>query len=437
MEIPKNLDAEQATLGAFLVDENVIDDVSVKINSNSFYENQNKLIFEAIMSLHNQKVKPDTISVINELQNKNNLERAGGYAYVAELTDTVPTVANIEYYIDIINDCAMRRDIIKICQNSQSKSYNQSINVKELLDETEKNIVTLTNNNLQSEIIDIQTAVIKTLEKIDERYKNKSDITGIESGFKQLDNMTHGFQKTYMNIIAARPSIGKTAFALSMIDHIVMNKKMSCGLFSLEMQDTDIVERLFAIRSNICADKMKTGKLDREDSEKLKNVSDEYNAANLLHIVDKPNIKLLELRSLARQMKLKYDVKIIFIDYIGLIRTENENRPVYEKVGEISGSLKSLARELDIPIVALSQVSRDAEKDSTVKMSHIRGSGDVEQDADVVMMLERPEKDTEKANERQEATCTVSKNRNGRTGIVNLMYIPEYTQFANKISVAD
>ena len=428
---PHNLDAEQATLGAILFDSAAISEIATILRPDRFYSFQNQLIYEAMLSLYKQNVAIDMLSLINELTKQGKLEQAGGNAYIADLTNTVATSANINYYVDIILDQATRRDLIRLSSDVRASAFDESHNSKVLLEQAEKKIFNLSENNETSRIYGMKDVISSTIEIIDQRYKNSGGLTGIPTGFSRLDTMTNGFQNSELIIIGARPSIGKTAFALSMMETIAIDKKIPCAFFSLEMSYQSIGQRLLAQVSRLPSGKLRSGMLNISDFQKLQDAAGRcYNAP--LYVVDTPNMQLLELRAVARRMKMNFDIKIIFIDYIGLITTENQGAPVYEVVSEISKSLKALARELNIPIVALCQVSRDAEG-SEPTLAQLRGSGSIEQDADIVMFLHRDRKEIGEDKHVQDAKCIVAKQRNGATGPVDLVFLSSFTKFENKM----
>ena len=316
---PHNLDAEQAALGALLIDWNALSDVVTSLHSDRFYSFQNQVIYEAMISLFKQNVHGDTLVLINELSKTGKLEQAGGTAYIAGLTDTVPTAANINYYVDIILDCATRRDLIKMSAELKASSFDKSNNSKILLEEAEKKIFTLSDRNETTQVHGMTEIVSRTIEIIEKNYQKKNELTGIPSGIARLDTMTSGFQKSEMIIIGARPSIGKTAFALSMMETIAIDKRIPCGFFSLEMSYQSIGQRLLSQVSRVPSGKIRSGMLSTADFQKLQDAAGKcYNAP--LYIVDTPNMQLLDLRSMARRMKVNQGVQIIFIDYIGLYK---------------------------------------------------------------------------------------------------------------------
>lgn len=426
---PHNLDAEQAVLGALLLEWGAMSDVVTMLKADRFYSFQNQMIFEAMVSLFKQNVHGDTLTIINELTKLGKIEQAGGTAYIASLTDTVPTAANVSYYVGIVLDAAVRRDLIRMSSELRASSFDETRSSRTLLEDAEKSIFTLSDHNESTQIYEMKDVVSSTIELIDRRYKNNSELTGVPSGIARLDTMTSGFQKSEFIVIGARPSIGKTAFALSMMQTIAVEKHIPCGFFSLEMSYQSIGQRLLAQVSRLPSYKLRSGQLSMADFQKLQDAAGMcYNAP--LYIVDTPNMQLIDLRAMARRMKVNQGVQVIFIDYIGLITTENPAAPVYESVSEISKSLKALARELDIPIVALSQVARDAEGQEP-NLAQLRGSGSIEQDADVVLFLHRDRKIMEDKEPVQDAKCIVAKQRNGATGDVMMKFFPTFTKFEN------
>ncbi|MCQ2579029.1 MAG: replicative DNA helicase [Treponema sp.] len=426
---PNNIEAEMAVLGALLIDWGAMGDVITKLRPERFYSLQNQVIFDAMCTLFKNNIRGDTLTLVDQLQKEGNLEKAGGVAYIASLTDVVPSSANVEHYAEIVMDRATRRDLIKICNELKAESYDVKTESSTLLDSAEQKIFSLAERNQTTEIYSLDRVFGKVIDVIDKRYQTKAEFTGVPSGFGKLDTMTAGFQKSELIIIGARPSIGKTAFALSMMQNIAIEKRIPCGFFSLEMPYESIGMRLISQVAKISSGKIRTGHLSTQDFGRLQNAAGMCYKAPF-YIADTPNMKLLDLRALARRMVVEHKIEILFIDYIGLITTENPNAPVYEQVSEISKSLKALARELEIPIVTLCQVSRDAEGEEP-SLNQLRGSGSIEQDADVVMFLHRDRKAMTENNPIQEAKLIVAKQRNGMTGYVPLTFLGSYTKFEN------
>ena len=430
---PQNLEAEQAVLGAMLLDWNSVSNVISLLQADRFFSYQNQLIFEAMISLFSQNIHGDVLALINELTKNNKLQEAGGAAYIAALTDTVPTSANVEYYAQIVLEMAVRRDLIRMSDEIKATSFDKSRECRLILEEAEKKIFSLSERNETVKVHEAKSLVQDTINLIEARYNKKEAYTGIPCGIGKLDTMTSGFQNEELIILGARPSIGKTAMALSMIQHIAVEKKIPCGFFSLEMSYQMIGQRLLSQVSRVPGQKLRSGMLTTSDFQKLQDAAGTIYTAPF-YIVDQPNMQLLDLRALARRMVVERGVKIIFIDYIGLIGVENANAKVFEAQSEVSKSLKALARELGIPIVALCQVARDAEGNEP-NLAQLRGSGSIEQDADVVMFLHRERlKGDEPA---QEAKLIVAKQRNGATGDVPLTYLPSYTKFENRAGEDD
>lgn len=428
--LPNNQDAEQAVLGALLLNWGAMSDVISKLKPERFYATRNQIIFEALTKLFAKNIQGDTISLLNELTVEGNLEKAGGAAYIASLTDTVPSAANIDYYADLVIDRALRRDLIKISTEIKASAFELNRDSQTILDSAEQKVFALAERNETTEIHSAKEIMIKEIEIIESRYKNKNSFTGIPTGFATLDTYTSGFQNSELIIIGARPSIGKTALALSMMQHICIERKIPTGFFSLEMPYTSIGMRFLSQEARVSMSKIRSGMLKIDDIKKIQEAASRWYEAPF-RIVDTPNMRLLDLRAMARRMVHNFGVKIIFIDYIGLITVEDTSAPVYEQVSEISKSLKALARELDIPIVALCQVARDAEGQEP-NLAQLRGSGSIEQDADVVMFLHRDRLKEEVGS--QEAKIILAKQRNGATGDINIMYLPSFTKFENKVS---
>lgn len=417
-----------------LLDWNSVDSVVTYLRADDFYSQQNQVIFDALMSLFTQGTSGDMLTLIDNLTKSGNLEKAGGMAYISSLTDHVPTSANIEYYAKIVLDCSTRRNLIKISAEVKADSYDETKDSRQILEDAEQKIFRLADVNQSTQVFAMREIVPRTIEMIDIRYKNNTSYSGIPSGFTQLDNMTSGFQKSEMIIIGARPSMGKTALALSMMQYIAIDHKIPCGFFSLEMSAEQIGQRLLSQVARISGTKLRSGLLKLDDFKKLQDAAGEcYDAP--LFIVDTPNMKLLDLRAMARRMRVNQKVKIIFIDYIGLITSEHEDAPVFEQQSAISKSLKSLARELEIPIVVLCQVARSAEHNEP-SLAELRGSGSIEQDADMVIFIHGPR--TKSAEEEDQnpgvldRKLIVAKQRNGPVGDVNLLFISSCTKFENK-----
>lgn len=426
---PHSIEAEQAVLGALLLNWESMAEVVTLIKAEHFYSLQNQVIYDALTHLYTQNIRGDSISLINELNKENKLEKAGGPAYIASLTDTVPSAANIEYYANMVLDRSTRRELIKMTSELRASSYELGKDSQSLLDEAEKRIFSLAELKETTTVHSAKEIMIKEIELIEARYNSKNQFTGIPTGFAKLDTYTSGFQNSELIIIGARPSIGKTALALSMMEYIAVEKRIPTGFFSLEMPYESIGMRILAMEARVNMSKIRSGMLKREDVNKIQNAAGRC-FDSPLYVIDTPNMRLLDLRAAARRLVANNKVKVIFIDYIGLITTDDPTKPVYEQVSEISKSLKALARELQIPIVALCQVARDAEGQEP-NLAQLRGSGSIEQDADVVMFLHRDRLKEETAA--QDAKIILAKQRNGATGDIDIMFVPAYSKFENKL----
>ncbi len=433
---PHNSEAEQATLGAMLLDWSSVNDTVALLRPEHFYDQRNQVIFESIVRLSVNGIQGDLLTLIEDLRKNDKLETAGGLSYISTLADTVPTSANIHNYAQIVLENATRRNLIAVSAEIKADSFDETKNSRTILEEAEKKIFKLADTNQTTQVYDMKDVIPRVIQLIDQRYKNHNTYSGIPSGYTQLDSMTSGFQKSEMIIVGARPSMGKTALALSMMQNIAVENKIPCGFFSLEMSADQISQRLLSQVARIPSTKLRSGLLKTEDFQKLQN------AAGLcfdapLYIVDTPNMKLLDLRAMARRMKVNQKVQIIFIDYIGLITSENSDAPVYDQQSAISKSLKSLARELEIPIVVLCQVARAAEGDEP-NLAQLRGSGSIEQDADMVIFIHgNRTKQTDQDGDNSspavlDRKLIVAKQRNGPIGDVDLLFISAYTKFENK-----
>lgn len=412
---PHNIEAEQATLGAILLDWDAVGSVITHLRAESFYSLQHQTIFKAILSLYNKGQRGDILTLTEELRQTGKLDAAGGVAYVASLPDHVPTSSNVEYYAQLVKDDFNRRELIKISSSAISEAHDDTKPSRTTLEDTQNKLFALAESNQSQRLLSMWELVPDTFSIIEKHLHNQETYTGVPSGFSGLDKMTSGFQNSEMIIIGARPSMGKTALALSMIHHIAIQKNIPTGIFSLEMSYTQIGQRLISQIARMSGSRIRSGMMTQAEFQRLQDAAGVLYDAPLC-IADTPNMKMLDLRAMARKMKQQYQVKIIFIDYIGLITSDNysSNTPRHEQVSEISRSLKSLARELDIPIVALCQVSRDSEgKEPT--LANLRDSGSIEQDADVVMFIHRERKATDNNDEAIEAKILLAKQRDRKS----------------------
>ncbi|MDR2210455.1 MAG: replicative DNA helicase [Spirochaetaceae bacterium] len=427
---PHNEEAEQAALGAILLDNDVIDTALQYIKPEDFYSNANRRVFQAILNLNNQgRQKADIITVVAELRQMGELDAAGGPAYVASLTNVVPSSSNIDYYAKLVQDCSLRRALLRSSAEITTRSFDESVESRIILEETQQQLFELGENRRTLSFKSARDLMPRAIEMIENLYRSKEAYTGIPSGFDDLDVQTSGFQNSELIIIGARPSVGKTALALTMAAHISIGKKIPAAFFSLEMSDMALVLRLISAEARIESEKIRSGLLKPQDFQGLMEAAGKiYDAP--FYIVDTPGIKLLDLRSQARRLRSQQGVKIIFIDYLTLITSDNYNLPRHEQIAEISRSLKSLARELDIPVVALSQLRRDAEG-KRPNLSDIRESGSIEQDADLVIFLHRDRESDAKAGRENDGKTEliIAKQRNGPVGTIDIVFLPRYVRF--------
>ncbi|MDR0403045.1 MAG: replicative DNA helicase [Treponema sp.] len=430
---PHNDEAEQAALGAMLLDNDAVDTAVQYLAPDDFYSNANRRVYKAILSLFNQgRQKADIITVVAELRQAGELEGAGGPSYVASLTNVVPSSANIDYYAKIVQDCSLRRSLIRVSAEMNASSFDESVESRVVLEETQKKIFELAENRRVASVKNMKELMPSTIDKIEELYQSKKQYSGIASGFEDLDNLTSGFQPSELIIIGARPSMGKTALALSMASHITMAQKIPAAFFSLEMSDLALGFRLISAEAKIESERIKARLLKPEDYNSLMQAAGRlYDAP--LYIVDIPGITIMDLRVQARRLRTLEKVEIIFIDYITLITSENSQIPRHEQIAEISRSLKGLARELGIPIVALSQLTREAEKERP-NLASIRASGAIEQDADMVIFIHRERESDKKPDAAggndSTAELIIAKQRNGPVGFVKVAFKKEYAKFA-------
>ncbi len=427
---PHNLDAEQAALGALLLDWEVMGDIIRYLRPERFYSLQNQKIFNAMLALYKEGVRGDLITLIEKLRSLGELDNAGGLAYVSSLTNTVGTSANIEYYAKLVMDHSVRRELIKTSAKIVLNSHDETIDSRTILEEAQKDIFELTDVNATHKVASTRDLIGPAIERIEKLISNKNAFTGVPSGFKKLDEMTNGFQPSEYIIIGARPSMGKTAMALSMLHHMSVENKVCSAFFSLEMAQSTLMQRLLSQDARVRADLIRSGFLKKEQVSHLMHSAGRLHETSM-YIVDTPNMKLLDLRAMARLLRFQYHVEIIFIDYIGLIQSENPSIARHEQMAEVSRSLKSLARELEIPVVVLSQVARVAEQKEPT-LADLRETGSIEQDADVVMFIHRERQNTiDDATAAQESKIIVAKQRNGPIGHVDLAFIPAYATFEN------
>ncbi|MCL1959798.1 MAG: replicative DNA helicase, partial [Spirochaetes bacterium] len=417
---PHDDELEQATLGSLLADMDAVTAaIQLHLRPVDFYSRTNMRIYEAVLSLDAKGLRADIQTVVQELKQMGKLDEAGGASYVSGLTTVIPSSANIEYYAQTVKNYSLKRSLIKVASGIGISAYDESREAREVLEEVQQHIFELSDDRQVFTSKKIGEVFKETIELIDKARKSNNPITGISSGFEKLDQMTSGFQPDEFIIIGARPSVGKTALALNMASHIAFHKKIPAAFFSLEMSEKALAQRLISSEAMVLAQSIRTGFLSTGDYKKIVDVMGIIYEAPF-YIVDMPNMRLLDLRAQARKVRSQQQVQIIFIDYLGLIGHENSSLPRYEQISEISRSLKSLARELHIPVVVLCQLNRDAQWE-TPTLANLRDSGSIEQDADLVMFLNREQpKKTSKDDDKPKSPLDIiptdliiAKQRNG------------------------
>lgn len=428
---PQNIEAEQAVLGAIFLEEEALMVASELLAPEDFYRTSHQRIFEVMLALAGRDEPVDLVTVTAELNNRKWLDDVGGVNYLSDLANSVPTAANIEFYSKIVAEKAILRRLIRAATNIAKDGYTASDDVETILNEAEKNILEVSQQKRTTNFIPIKDVLVETYEKIERLHQQKGEVTGLPSGFRDLDKMTAGFQKSDLIIVAARPSVGKTAFALNIAQNVAKQTGENVAIFSLEMGAQQLVQRMLCAEGNIDAQKMRTGRLSPEDWEKLTMAMGALSKTGI-YIDDTPAQKVTEIRAKARRLKQEKGLGLIIVDYLQLIQgsgRHNENRQ--QEVSEISRTLKAIARELEVPVIALSQLSRSVEsrQDKRPMLSDIRESGSIEQDADLVAFLYRDDYYNKESDAKNTIEIIIAKQRNGPVGTVELAFLKEYNKF--------
>lgn len=428
---PSNIEVEQAVLACLLLDEKSIDKVATLLEIDDFYHPYHKIIYKTIVDLHNENKPLDVVTVVSKLGDRGELDKAGGIDYISTLVDIIPNASNLSYYANIAKEKALVRKLITVTSEISDKSYNFSGNLDELLDEAERNIFKIAEYKLKNDIKHIGPLISETFHTLESLYQKNEQIVGIPTGFIDLDKIIGGFQLSDFVIIAGRPGMGKTAFALNIAVNTAVKYKKSVAIFSLEMSSGQLVQRLISSEAKINSTKLRNGKLSMDEWQGLASVGGLLSETKLF-IDDTAAISALDLRAKCRRLKREHELDLIIVDYLQLMAGgKAENRE--QQISEISRNLKALAKELNIPVIALSQLNRSVESRSDKRPypSDLRESGAIEQDADLILFLYRDEvynKDTKMPGV---AEVIISKHRNGPTGIVPLAFLKEYTKFEN------
>ncbi|MEK4027469.1 MULTISPECIES: replicative DNA helicase [Bacillaceae] len=430
---PQSIEAEQAVLGAIFLEPAALTVASEILIPEDYYRTAHQKIYNTMLKLNDHGKAVDVVTVTEELAAAKDLEDVGGVTYLTELAESVPTAANIEYYARIVEEKSLLRRLIRTATTIAQEGYNREDEVDALLNEAEKSIMEVAQRKNTSAFHNIKDVLVRTYDNIEMLHNRKGDVTGIPTGFAELDHMTAGFQRNDLIIVAARPSVGKTAFALNIAQNVATKTDENVAIFSLEMGAEQLVMRMLCAEGNINAQNLRTGSLTDEDWRKLTMAMGSLSNSGI-YIDDTPGVRIGEIRSKCRRLKQEHGLGMILIDYLQLIQgsgRSGENRQ--QEVSEISRSLKALARELEVPVIALSQLSRGVEQrqDKRPMMSDIRESGSIEQDADIVAFLYRDDYYDKESENKNIIEIIIAKQRNGPVGTVQLAFVKEYNKFVN------
>ena len=431
--MPNSLEAEQSVVGSMIMDKEAIVTAMETLIEEDFYHKQYGILFQGMIELYSAGQPVDLVTLQNKLKEKDVPQEVASMDFVRDLLTAVPTSANIKYYANIVKEAAMKRKLIRVMEEIENECYAGKESLDSVMDKTEHDVFQILSSRTGGDYVPIRTVVMNALEKIEAASQQQGSVTGIPTGFIDLDYRTAGLQPSDLILVAARPSMGKTAFVLNIAQHVAFHKDMCTAIFSLEMSKEQLVNRMFALESGVDAQALRTGNMSDADWEKLIAGAGVIGNSKLI-IDDTPGISISELRSKCRKYKLESDLKLIIIDYLQLMSGSGRSSDSrQQEISDISRSLKALARELSVPVIALSQLSRAVEQrpDHRPMLSDLRESGAIEQDADVVMFIYRDDyynKDTELKGVSE---IIIAKQRNGPIGTVNLAWLPQYTKFAN------
>lgn len=437
---PQALELEQAVLGAVMLDRDAMPDIIDLLRPDSFYLESHQIIYEAMQQLFNQAKTIDLLTIHEELLKMGKLTEAGGPSYLAELTERVASAANIEYHARIIAQKHIKRELINVSTKTITNAFDDTIDVFELLDDAERNLFDITQQNLNRSYESLSSLAGKAQRKMEELAARNESVTGVPSGFKDLDKLTAGWQPSDLIIVAARPGMGKTSFTLALAKNAAMEFEKPVAFFSLEMSDVQLTHRLIAMESEVSLTKLRTGKLEEEEWRRFNGAVEKLSEIPI-YIDDTPAINIFELRAKCRRLKIKHDIQMVIIDYLQLMTggVDKKSGTREQEISSISRALKSMAKELEIPVIALSQLSRAVETRSADKrpqLSDLRESGAIEQDADLVSFIYRPDYygiDQDETGQSLDgiAEIIVAKHRNGATDSIRLQFLREYTRFEN------
>lgn len=437
---PQAIDLEQAVLGAMMLEKNAVNETIDILTANSFYDPKHYYIFKAIVELFGSSNPIDLLTVINKLKKDGELELAGGAVYISQLTNRIASAAHIEYYARVISQKHIQREMIRMCSEVLKDAYEETTDVFELLNKAESDLFKIAENNMKKNVDSMQNVVKQAIQEIEIASKNSDGISGVPTGFRELDKLTSGWQRSDMIVIAARPAMGKTAFVLSMARNTAVDHNMGVAIFSLEMSSVQLVKRLISSESRISAEKLRKGDLREDEFIQLHARINKLSTAPI-YIDDTPGISVFDLRAKCRRLKMMHNIEMVIIDYLQLMTAGGTkgagNRE--QEISTISRSIKEIAKELNIPVIALSQLSRSVESrggDKRPMLSDLRESGAIEQDADIVSFIYRPEYYGLTESETGESNAgvgeiIVAKHRNGALDTVRLKFIGQYARFDN------
>ena len=430
---PHDLEAEQAILGSMLTDKDAVISAIEVLKEDDFYREDNKLIYSAILNLYNRAEPIDIITVKAELEAMGKFEQVGGLEYLAELPEKVPTTANSSKYIKIVEEKSTLRNLIKTANEIIELGYDPTEDVEDIMEGAEKKIFNIMQNKNQKGYSAMKDILVDSFTQLEELYNRKQHITGVPTGFADLDYKTAGFHSSDLILIAARPAMGKSAFALNIATNAAVRAKVPVAIFSLEMSKEQMVNRILCSEAMVDSNKVRTGKLEEDDWTKLAEAIGPLSEAEI-YIDDTPGISVMEIRAKCRKLKLEKNIGMVVIDYLQLVQGSNKrNGSREQEISEISRSLKILAKEIGVPVVALSQLSRAVEQrpDHRPMLSDLRESGAIEQDADIVMFLYRDDYYNQDTDKKGIAEVILAKHRGGSTGTVELLWLGSYTKFVN------
>lgn len=429
---PQNLEAEMAVLGSMLLEEESIPAILEVIDGTVFYKDIHSKIFSSIIDLYDKRKAVDLITLVEKLKSENALDEVGGAGYLTALTNVVPTAANAAHYARIVKEKSILRLLISNATSIVTKAYDTEEGVDELLDSAEKMIFEISDSRVEGGFSSIKDIIKDSIETIDKLYQKKAHVTGVATGYSDFDIKTAGLQPSDLIIVAGRPSMGKSALAINMVEYASIVDKVPTAFFSLEMSKEQLVQRLLCSHARVDAHKVRTGFLSASDWPSLTTAAGKLSEAPIF-IDDTPGVSVLELRAKARRMKSHHNIQLIVLDYLQLMRGSGNTENRQQEISDISRSLKALARELNVPIIAISQLSRAVESrtDRRPQLSDLRESGAIEQDADVVVLLMREEYYNPTEDNKGVAEVIIAKQRNGPVGTIKLSFIKEYTRFEN------